>query len=95
MGLHRAIDLPSPTMAIPLEKWTPKWSAWNDRPRPAFLPISVEAQMSDIDGKSDSGRGLPAPEHDKDRDQKKKPGEGVPDFDRAATDPDVIKHVGP
>lgn len=66
-----------------------------ERSSAAGLPISVEAQMSDIDGKSDSGRGLPAPENDKDRDQKKKPGEGVPDFDRAATDPDVIKHVGP
>lgn len=39
-----------------------------------------------------------ASDDDKDRDRRpeKKPGKGgVPDFDRAATDPDVIKHDGP
>ena len=39
---------------------------------------------------------LPAPENDRDRQPEKKPGKGgVPDFDRSATDPDVIKHDGP
>ncbi|WP_155898491.1 hypothetical protein [Aurantimonas coralicida] len=33
---------------------------------------------------------------DKEQDQRKKDGKsGVPDFDRSATDPDVIKHDGP
>ena len=37
---------------------------------------------------------VPPTDEDKDRDQKK-PEKGVPDFDRSATDPDVIKHDGP
>ncbi|MEO9787555.1 MAG: hypothetical protein ABJF67_08095 [Aurantimonas coralicida] len=38
---------------------------------------------------------VPPAVDDKDRDQEKKPEKGVPDFDQAATDPDVIKHDGP
>lgn len=78
-----------------MEKWTPKWSAGNDPPGRRFLPDKKEAVMSGTRRKWDGDKpAVPPTDEDKDRDQKK-PEKGVPDFDRSATDPDVIKHDGP
>ncbi|MEF2553756.1 hypothetical protein VQ042_20820 [Aurantimonas sp. A2-1-M11] len=53
--------------------------------------------MSNVGDKSKGG-GLSTPDNDRGQQKKrdKKPGEGqVPDFDKAATDPDTMKHDGP
>jgi hypothetical protein len=52
--------------------------------------------MSDDTRKSSEAKTpFPAPENDRNRDEKKKPDTGAPDFDGVPTDPDQVKHDGP